>query len=410
MATSPEAATAVNEVPAHVPPELVRPIDMPFGPQFLADPYGFMAGLHRTHPPLFYNPAFLPGLSNSWIAAKYEDCFHVLRHPELFTNKGSTPFPRDPDDWFDLIPVEIEPPEHRKYRAILDPIFSPRGILALEADIRRLANQLIDTFQERGECDFAYDFSRPLPVSVFLDLMGLPLDMRDTFVGWVTSTLHSQDPAVILKATQDISDFLKEAIAEKKRNPDDSALGAIVQARPDGEPLTFKQMFGFAFFVFIAGIDTVYATLNNIFLWLARNPDRRREIIANPDNINQTVEELLRVFTVTFSGRTATQDMSLRGVSLKAGDKILCCLPTANYDPDIFPDPEKVDFRRPRRPTLAFSGGVHSCMGAHLARLEIKICLQEFLRRIPGFRLRDDAQIRYLPGGVVGPDHLPLVW
>ena len=395
-------------IPAHVPEALVRPVDLPFGPEFIKDPFGFMAGLHRTHPPIFYNPG--QGATPSWFLSKHEDCFHVLRHPDLFSSRGGSPFPRDPDDWFDLIPVEIEPPEHRKYRAILDPIFSPQGVLKLDANIRKLTNQLIDDFIDSGECELTEQFTRPLPVSVFLDLMGLPLEMRDTFVKWVSDTLHTQDQAVILRATHDISDYLKGAIAEKRANPGNDALTAIVNGRIDGEPLTFQQMFGFAFFVFIAGIDTVYATLNNIFLWLAQNPERRAEIAGDPGNIASVTEELLRVFTVTFAGRTVTQDLELRGTSLKAGDRVLCVLPTANFDPEIFSDPARVDFHRQRKPILAFAGGVHSCMGAHLARLEVRICIEEFLRRIGDFKVKDGAEISFLPGAVIGPRRLPLVW
>lgn len=396
------------DIPPHVPLDLVRPGDIVLDPEILADPYAFMSNLHRTHPPVFYTPS--RALPNSWILTKLEDCFHVLRHPELFHNRGSTPFPRDPDDWFNLIPVEIDPPQHRQYRAILDPLFSPKGILALRESIRALADDLIDSFVEREECEFTEEFSRLLPVYVFLDLMGLPRAMIGQFVKWVTDTLHSQDPALILKATNDISDYLKDAIAEKQANPDNGALSAIVHGRIDGAPLSFKEMLGFSFFVFIAGIDTVYATLNNIFLWLARNEARRHEIVASPDNLAAITEELLRAYTVTFSGRTANCDTVVRGVSIKEGDKVLCCLPAANYDPEVFANPLEINFHRPRKPHLAFSGGVHSCMGSHLARLEIRICLEEFLKRIPDFEVKAGAEIRYLPGGVVGPNRLPLTW
>jgi cytochrome P450 len=164
------------------------------------------------------------------------------------------------------------------------------------------------------------------------------------------------------------------------------------------------------FFLFIAGLDTVFATLNNVFLWLAQNPDRRREIIDHPEKLNAIVEELLRVFSVTFSGRTLTQDYELRGVKMKKGDKITSILPTANYDPAVFANPRVVDFNRPRKPILAFAGGVHSCLGAHLARLEIKVCISEFLRRIPDFQLKPGTSIEYWPGGVIGPKRLPLTW
>ena len=281
---------------------------------------------------------------------------------------------------------------------------------ALEAYIRQLANQLIDQFIDKGRCEFTTDFGRPLPVSVFLDLMGLPQEMRDTFVGWAMGLLHAQDRTIAVRCMRETEAYLRTAIADKVRKADGGLLSAIVDGKKDGEALTGQEVFGFAFFLFIAGLDTVFATLNNVFLWLAQNPDRRREVIANPDNMAPMVDELLRVFSVTFSGRTLTQDFEMRGVKMKKGDKVTSILPTANYDPEAFPNPKEVDFHRPRKPVLAFGGGVHSCMGAHLARLEMKISISEFLRRIPDFRVEEGTRIEYWPGGVVGPKSLPLIW
>jgi cytochrome P450 len=240
--------------------------------------------------------------------------------------------------------------------------------------------------------------------------MGLPQEMRDTFVGWAMGLLHSQDRKIAEACMREAVAYLKQAIAEKKQKPDDSVLSQIVHGDAAGEPLTAQEVFGFTFFLFIAGLDTVFATLNNVFVWFALNPDRRREVIANPDGIDATVEELLRVFSVTFSGRTLTQDYELRGVRMKKGDKITSILPSANYDPAAFENPREVNFRRKRKPNLAFAGGVHSCMGAHLARLEMKICISEFLRRIPDFSLKAGTRIEYWPGGVVGPKSVPLKW
>ena len=133
-------------------------------------------------------------------------------------------------------------------------------------------------------------------------------------------------------------------------------------------------------------------------------------MIADPGNLNAQTEELLRVFSVTFSGRILKKDLELRGVQMKAGDRITSILPACNYDPDVFPNPREIDFHRPRKPILAFAGGVHSCMGAHLARLEIKIGLQEWLKRIPDFQVKPGTEIKYPPSAVVGPEPLPLVW
>jgi len=396
-----------DSVPNHVPKDLIRSAGISFGPEFLAAPHEYMAGMHDTLPPVFYD---VNEYGNAWQLIKYEDAYFMLRHPEIFSNEGATPFPRDPDDYFYFIPIEIDPPHHRKYRALLEQQFSPKGVLALENKIRTLANDLIDAVIDRGECEYTTAFGRPLPVSVFLDLMGLPQEKRDTFVSWAMDLLHSQNQEIMGRAMASISNYLKQVIEEKGQNPDDMVISRIVHGTVDNRPMSPPEIFGFVVFLFIGGLDTVFATLNNVWLWLAQNPERRQEIIADPDNINAQVEELLRVFSVTFSGRILIQDCELRGVQMKKGDRVTSVLPACNYDPEIFPDPTRVDFHRPKKPILAFAGGVHSCMGAHLARLEIKIALQEWLRRIPDFSLKPGTQIEYRPGGVVGPEHLPLVW
>jgi cytochrome P450 len=403
------APTGEIKIPDHVPPELIYEAGITESPEFVAAPHKFMAELQHKAPPIFFDPGS-EHRPPAWQLQKYDDAYFVLRHPEFFTTFGTGPFPRDPEDYWLILPLEADPPHHRKYRALVDPLVTPKAVMALETSIRQLANDLIDKFVDKGECEFARDFGRPLPVGVFLDIMGLPRSMMDEFVRWAMGLLHAQDKQVAQQVMGEVTVYLNKVIQEKMADPDDRLTSAIVNGKPGGESMEPREIFGFVFFVFIAGLDTVFATLNNIWVWLAENPDRRQEIIDTPDNINNVVEELLRVFSVTFSGRTATQDIEIRGVKIKKGDKVTSILPTCNYDPDIFPDPTEVNFNRPRKPILAFAGGVHSCMGAHLARLEVKICLQEFLRRIPEFELKEKAKIEYWPGGVVGPKIVPLTW
>jgi cytochrome P450 len=410
---NPVAPTAIvrrfgmDQIPDHVPPELVRQAGLIYSPDFLADPYKFFPAMHEKFPPVFYD---VGPFGNAWVLTKHEDALFALRHAEYFSNEDATPFPRDPEDYFYFIPIEIDPPDHRKYRNIVDPIVSPQGVLKLETRIRALANELIDDIIEKGECEFDEAFGRPLPVLVFLDLMGLPRDMCDTFVSWAMALLHSNDRQIMGDTLKTIGNYLKTAIADKEANPDDGLVSRIAHAEFDGKRISEKEAFGFVTFLFIAGLDTVFATLNNMWLWLARNPDRRQEIIDNPDSINAQVEELLRVFSVTFSGRTVAQDIELRGVQMKKGDKVTSILPACNYDPDVFPNPTEINFHRPKKIILAFTVGVHSCMGAHLARLEIKIALQEWLKRIPDFKVKPGAETIYRPGGVIGPESVPLVW
>lgn len=397
----------MDQVPDHVDKALIRSVGITYSPEFLAAPHEFMAALHEQQPPLFYDVGMM---GNAWQAIKHEDALFILRHPEIFSNEGATPFPRDPDDYFYFIPQEIDPPHHRKYRNIVDPLFCPAGVATLEGKIRKLANDLIDEFADKGEVEFTEAFGRPLPVMVFLDIMGLPQDMRDTFVQWAMDLLHSQSREKMAEAMQLITAYLKGAIADKKANPDDGVVSLIAHAQIDGRPLSDKEVFGFVCFLFIGGLDTVFATLNNIWLYLAKNPDKVAEMIADPDNITAQIEELLRVWSVTFSGRVLAQDHVMRGVQMKKDDRITCVLPACNFDPEVFPNPREVRFDRPRQTILAFTVGAHSCMGAHLARLEIKCALQEWLKRIPQFSVKPGTHTEYRPGGVVGPEEVPLVW
>jgi len=396
-----------DQVPDHVPPELIHQAGIIYSPEFLADPYAFFAGMHGRFPPVFYD---VGPFGNAWTITKHEDALFALRHAEYFSNEDATPFPRDPADWFYFIPIEIDPPDHRKYRNILDPVLSPQAVTKLEDRIRSLANELIDGFIENGACDFDEAFGRPLPVYVFLDLMGLPRDMCDTFVSWAMALLHSNDRAVMAATLKTIGDYLQTQIDAKLAAPDDGLISRIVHAEFDGVRISERERYGFVVFLFIGGLDTVFATLNNIWVLLAQRPDLRQAMIADPDNINAQVEELLRVRSVTFSGRTVAQDVEIRGVQFKKGDKVTSILPACNFDPDLFPNPTEVDFSRPKRIILAFTVGIHSCVGAHLARLEIKVALQEWLRRIPDFALKAGTKVEYRPGGVIGPEHVPLTW
>ena len=399
--------TGLDHIPDHVPADLVLSAGLMNGEDFLAEPYVYMANLHRDFPPVFYNVSFYV---NGWTLTKHEDCLFMLRNADAFRNLDAVPFPRDEDDYFFFIPQEIDPPHHRKYRNIVDPLFCPAGIKKLEGLIRQRAIDLIEGFEHDGGCEFTTAFGRPLPVSVFLDVMGLPQDMLPTFVEWADQMIHGETPEVMGAALAKAVAYLKTAIAEKKANPDQGVISLIANAEIDGRPLSDKEVFGFVCFLFIGGLDTVYATLNNIWAWLAQNPDRVQEIIDRPDDIDAIVEELLRRFSVTFSSRVVTKEIAIRGVTMMPGDRVSSCLPAANFDPEVFTDPLTVDFNRPRKTILAFTVGVHSCMGGHLARMELKVALQEWLKRLPKFSLKPGAQIVYKPGGVIGPDIVPLIW
>ena len=220
MATA--VAAGESKIPAHIPPELVYSAGITESAEFLAGPHQFMAELHDKAPPIFFNPGS-EHIPAAWQLLKYDDAYFVLRHPEYFTTAGTGPFPRDPNDYWRIIPLEVDPPHHRKYRALVDPLVSPKAVLALEKSIRQLANELIDQFIDRRECEFAKQFGRPLPVGVFLDLMGLPRSMMDTFVRWAMGLLHAQSKQIAQECMNEVTEYLQSVIGEKAGKPDGGA-------------------------------------------------------------------------------------------------------------------------------------------------------------------------------------------
>ena len=396
-----------GQIPPHVPKELIRSVGLTTGPEFLANPHDFMAKMHQNYPPIFYD---VNEHCNAWQFIKHEDALFALRHWEYFSNEGATPFPRDPNDYFYFIPIEIDPPQHRKYRNIVDPLFSPQGVLKLEGLIRQRARDLLDQFADKGECEFTTAFGRPLPVSVFLDIMGLPQDMRDTFVEWAVDLLHAHDRETMGRAMKNIVAYIKQAIAEKKAHPDEGVVSRIAHAAPDGQPLSDKEVFGFVIFLFIGGLDTVFATLNNIWLWLAQNPDRCREIIARPQRHRQyrrgTAAALVRDF-LRPRGCAGHRNAGRQDEEGRPHHQRAACLQLRSRS---LPKPSRGELR----PSAQDDPGIHRRRPQLHGRTSRPAGSQDRTAGVaeahPEFSVSPDEQIVYRPGGVVGPENVPLVW
>jgi cytochrome P450 len=346
--------------------------------------------------------------------SRYDDVCWAMRHPEYFSNEvegmelGEQP----------LLPLQVDPPLHTQYRRLLNPRFVPREIEKLEPDVRTLVGELLDGFVDKGRCDFHEDFATPLPSGIFLALMGLPLDDLPLFLQWRDNTIRPdvepgdmEGAAAIRKQTaHEVTEYFREAINERKsREPDDRLFSQIIHATIDGRSLTETELLGIAHLLLLGGLDTVTATLDCMITYLANHPDRRRQLVDNPALIPKAIEELLRYETpVMIVPREMKQDMELGGVSLNAGEGVTLVLGAANLDDDEFADPG-VDFDRPNNKHVAFGGGHHLCLGAHLARLELRVALEEFHARIPNYRIPTGTELRFSPG-IRQADSLPLEW
>jgi cytochrome P450 len=338
----------------------------------------------------------------------------ALRHPELFSSKAAfavgSPLP--------LVPIAFDPPEHTRYRRILHPFFSPRGTAAWPPQVRALAGQLIDGFASRGDCDLVAELAVPLPAQVFLTLFGLPLEDRDRLLAWKEGLLSLQaDPSGEtwtergIRLGAELYEYLVEHIAQRRRDGDTAGLLGQLLLDTSDERLTDEEIYGLSFLFVLAGLETVTSALSTAFAALASQPELRRQLVADPAVIPAAVAELLRFDgPVVFVPRVATQDTELAGHLIPAGSTVHVCLAAADRDPAAHPDPGEIEFRRQER-SLAFGAGPHRCLGSHLARMEMRVALEEWHQRIPDYALAPGTVPRVSwPAGLVGIDHLPLVF
>ena len=380
-----------------------------FSPGFADDPHPMY---HRMQAecPVQRSVGMFGGYSVN--LSRYEDVMWAMRHPEVFSSNDVVNIGND----MPLIPLSVDPPDHRKYRRLLDPEFSPTKMAALEPESRALVNRIIDEFVARGECEFHEDFATPLPSTIFLALVGLPQSDLPQFLQWRDDTIRpdakSEADAQRIReaAGTAISGYFETALEEKRRNPDDRLLSRIVTAEVDGRPLTQAEMLGMCHLLLLGGLDTVTATLDCMIAYLAQHPERRRSVVADPELMSAAIEELLRHQTpVMMVPRIVAQDVEMGGVSLAAGDGATLLIGAANVDPAEFADPDEVRLDRGANRHLAFGGGPHRCLGSHLARMELRVAMEEFHKRIPEYQLADGAEIHFSPG-IRQADSLPLVF
>jgi cytochrome P450 len=345
------------------------------------------------------------------VVSRYEDVCWAFRHPEVFTSAGGNGNLGEQP----LIPLELDPPEHTKYRRLLSPEFVPREIAKLEPEVRRIVRGLIDGVATRGSCDFHQEVATPLPSEIFLTLMGLPADDLPHFLRWRDESIR---PAVAPgdfegaqrirdRSAHEISEYFRGAIARCRETPSDSLLSRIVHSTIDGEPLSETELLGMSHLLLLGGLDTVTATLDCMVSFLATHPEHRHQLVDDPSLIPAAVEELLRWLSpVMVVPRSMKEDFEMGGVELQAGDSVMLAIGAANGDESEFPDVE-VDFHRQSNRHVAFGGSNHSCLGAHLARLELRVALEELHRRIPDYRIPEGTELHFSPG-IRQADPLPL--
>nr|WP_152718197.1 cytochrome P450 [Microvirga tunisiensis] len=372
------------------------------------DPHAAVACAHAG-PPIFYSPYNTRDGRGTWVFTRARDQRRVLQDAETFSSHRSIFASALGENW-PMIPLELDPPAHGIFRALLNPLFSPKRVMVLEPAVRERAIALSDRIAASGtSCDVMKDFAFPFTVNIFLGFLGLSDDRLDIFVGWANDLLHGDDikrPA----AARMIVAFIDELAAMRRKEPVADFMTFVVQAEVEGRPLTDEEVRGTGVLLFVAGLDTVAAAIGFDLAYLARNPKDQDLLRSEPDRIGLAAEELLRAYPTVQMIRVATKNIDFERAPIRKGDYVSCATMIANRDPAEFECPNTIDLAREDNRHAAFGYGPHRCLGSHLARREIVIGLEEWPARIPGFRIKDGTAPITHGGHVFGIENLILDW
>ena len=347
------------------------------------------------------------------VLSRKADIDDAFRHPEVFSSNADA---LNIGNVRPLIPLQIDPPDHVRYRRLLDPLFAPKRMAELESRVSEAVHRLIDGFADRGSCDLVPEFTIPLPSEVFLALFGLPLEELETFLRMKDGIIRPPESDLDGQAShrrrtaEEMYAYFNTILDQRAVDPRDDILSGFLSAEIDGRQLSREEILDICFLLMIAGLDTVTASLDCFFGYLAQHADQRDRLVADPSLVPNAVEELLRFETpVVGVPRVVVQDTEIGGTAVRTGDQVMILLGSANTDEAEFTNADTVDFDRDVNRHLAFGGGVHRCLGSHLARLELRVALREFHTRIPGYRLAPGADLTYT-SGIRSLASLPLIW
>lgn len=376
-----------------------------YDPAQAADPYPRYEELRRTCP-----VGWSKAHEGFWVVSRYEDIAEISHRPDVFSSRYVT-VPRDIGMGdVQVPPLHYDPPEHSRIKKLLASAFVPARVAALEEATRASVGGLIDRFADRGRCDASQDYAKSVPVGVICRLLDLPPDDEERFVGWAYALLEITGTPEALQMAMEMLMYLNELVERRRRDPGDDLVSYLAHAVVDGDQLEPGEIVLSTVELIVAGIDTTWDTLAAALWHLAQHPDQQRWLRDRPERIPAAIEEFLRAFAPVTVGRLVTADTEFQGQRLGEGEMVLIPFPSANRDEAEFPDPDRVILDREPNRHFAFGTGIHRCVGANLARMELSVALGEFLQRVPEFRLDDEAAVDWCVGHIRGPRHVPVVF
>jgi cytochrome P450 len=381
-------------------------------PGYIADPFKIWEELRAKCP-----IAHTDRRGSTWLPTRYEDVTAIAHDVVHFSSLevAVIPFegeePEEPVLPYGLPPISADPPLHTWTRRLLLPWFSHQRVESYEAMTRGLCSGLIDGFLAEGRADAASDYAQQIPVRVIAHILGVSPDLSDTFTGWVRDVLEfADDHDRRVNGVQGLLEYFIAEVAKRRAEPGDDLLSELMHTEVDGAPIEDSLVLGSAALVLIAGVDTTWSAIGSSLWHLATHPVDRKRLVEDPDVMPLAVEELLRAYAPVTMARLVTTDVEYAGCPMKAGDKILMNFPAANRDPEVFENADDVVLDRAHNRHVAFGSGIHRCAGSNLARMELRVALEEWLRRIPEFRVAEGDEVTWAGGQVRGPRVLPVVF
>jgi hypothetical protein len=389
-----------------------------FDPQYVNDPYGIWDELRHSCP-----IAHTDRWGGSWLPTRYADVYAIAHDIEKFPSGNGisvVPLIEMPGDeqttatpspvlTSGVPPISADPPLHTWTRRLILPTMSNKRVAEYEVFTRDLCRQLVGGVLEQGSGDAAAGYAQQIPVRVIGHILGVPEDMSATFTEWVRDVLEfAHDPERRRHGISNIIHYLHETISSREAEPQDDFITELLQSENDGEPITMPVVMGMCALLLIAGIDTTWSSIGSTMWHLAAHPEDRRRLVAEPELMPTAIEEFLRAYAPVTMARRIVEDTEYEGCPIKSGERILMNFPAANRDPEVFPDADKVILDREQNRHLAFGAGIHRCAGSNLARMELRVAVEEWLARIPEFELIDPAAVTWAGGQVRGPRSIPV--
>jgi cytochrome P450 len=377
-------------------------------PRWTENPYPIWEEL-RAASPVVHTERFL----GCYMPTTYEAVRAIANDAKHFSSRRVIVRDIRPEITNTAPPITSDPPEHKPAKQLLLPPFTPDAMKRLEPRVRAICNELIDAFIADGKCDAAARYTKHIPVRAIAHMLGIDETDGELFIKWIHEILELgiKDNATLMNAVHEMTAFFAGHIAHRKTHPTDDLISTLMRAKgKDGKPLPDDHVLGSLRLLLIAGIDTTWSAIGASLWHLAKTPADRERLVREPQLMPLAVEELLRAYSPVTMAREVMQETTISGCPIKPGNMVLLSFPAANRDPAMFSDADKVVLDRKENRHAAFGLGIHRCVGSNLARMEMTVALEEWLKRIPNFRLDPVGKVTWSEGTVRGPRQLPILF